>query len=189
LGQSWVAPRHFKNISAGRRDNAAPARIKTQLTIILYIFREIGNEPGRQRYAHAERRGVVGTGRLEPGVGTMSCVLVVEDEALIAVETAEVLERHGFAVEIARSGELAVAKLRDGLQADILFTDINLAGAMDGATLARLARDLHPDLIVIYTSGTVLGVVQPVPGSAFVPKPYSPDAVCALLVRMAAVAA
>ncbi len=113
----------------------------------------------------------------------MSCVLVVEDEALIAVETAEVLERHGFAVEIARSGELAVAKLRDGLQADILFTDINLAGAMDGATLARLARDLHPDLIVIYTSGTVLGVAQPVPGSAFVPKPYSPDAVCALLVR------
>ena len=128
-------------------------------------------------------------GRSEAGVGTMSCVLVVEDEALIAVETAEALERHGFAVEIARSGELAAAKLRDGLKADILFTDINLAGTMDGATLARIARDLRPDLIVIYTSGTVVGVAQPVAGSAFVPKPYSPEAVCALLVRMAAVAA
>jgi CheY-like chemotaxis protein len=119
----------------------------------------------------------------------MPCVLLVEDEALIAVEMADVLEGHGCRVEISRSGEDALRRLRDGLNADILFTDINLAGAMDGATLARIARGLHPELIVVYTSGTVDAVAEPVPGSAFVPKPYSPKSVCALLTRIAAVAA
>src|SRR6266508_1231524 len=119
----------------------------------------------------------------------MACVLVVEDEALIAVETAEALEGHGFTVETTRKAEDALRRLRGGLAADILFTDINLAGPMDGVTLARLARELHPELLVIYTSGTVDAVAEPVRGSTFVPKPYSPQTVCALLMRMAAASA
>ena len=119
----------------------------------------------------------------------MPCVLLVEDEALIAVETADALEGHGFTVETARRAEDALARLRGGLAADILFTDINLAGVMDGMTLARLARGLRPDLLVVYTSGTVDAIAQPVAGSEFVPKPYSPKGVCALLTRLAAVSA
>jgi CheY-like chemotaxis protein len=117
----------------------------------------------------------------------MACVLLVEDEALIALETADVLEAHGFAVEIAHKAEDALRRLRAGLAVDILFTDINLAGAMDGVTLARLARELRPDLHVVYTSGTVDKIAQPVAGAGFVPKPYLPERVCALLDRMAAV--
>jgi len=117
----------------------------------------------------------------------MACVLLVEDEALIALETAEALEAHGFAVETASKAEDALRRLRAGLAADILFTDVNLAGAMDGVTLARLARELRPDMLVVYTSGTIDTIAHPVTGSAFVPKPYSPESVCALLSRMAAV--
>jgi CheY-like chemotaxis protein len=117
----------------------------------------------------------------------MACVLLVEDEAIIALEMAEALEAHGFTVETARKAEDALRRLRAGLAADILFTDINLAGAMDGVALARLARELRPELLVVYTSGTVDKIGQPVTGSAFVPKPYSPESVCALLGRMAAV--
>ena len=79
----------------------------------------------------------------------------------------------------------SLRRLRGGLPIDILFTDMNLAGHMDGATLARLARDLLPALVVVYTSGSMNAVPQGVPGSAFVPKPYSPDRVGALLSRMA----
>jgi CheY-like chemotaxis protein len=116
-------------------------------------------------------------------------VLVVEDEALICVETADTLEHQGFEVHTALSGEDALRRLRNGLPVDILFTDINLAGPMEGTTLARLARDLLPDLVVVYTSGTAETIAPRVAGSAFVPKPYSPDRVGAMLTRMSAVPA
>ena len=116
----------------------------------------------------------------------MPRVLVVEDEAIIAVDTADVLENKGFTVDVTLSAEDALQRLRNGPAPDILFTDMNLAGAMDGAALAQIARKLLPDLIVVYTSGTVTQVAQPVAGSTFVPKPYHPENVCALLTRMAA---
>ena len=112
-------------------------------------------------------------------------VLVVEDEPLICVDTADALERQGFKVDTALSGEEALRRLRGGLPIDILFTDMNLAGAMDGGTLARLARDLLPGLVVVYTSGSMKAVAQGVAGSAFVPKPYKPDQVGVMLRRMA----
>jgi CheY-like chemotaxis protein len=112
-------------------------------------------------------------------------VLVVEDEALICLDTADALERQGFEVDTALSGEDALRRLRDGRAIDILFTDMNLGGHMDGATLAGLARALLPALIVVYTSGRMNAVPQGVVGSAFVAKPYSPDQVGVMLRRMA----
>ena len=117
--------------------------------------------------------------------GSLRRVLVVEDEPLICIDTADALERQGFKVDTALSGEEALRRLRNGLPIDILFTDMNLAGHMDGAALARLARDLLPGLVVVYTSGSMNGVPQGVAGSTFVPKPYSPDQVGVMLSRMA----
>ena len=118
--------------------------------------------------------------------GTRQRVFVVEDEALIGVDTADTLEQQGFEVHLARTGEDALRRLRSGLPIDILFTDINLAGAMDGATLARLARELYPDLVVVYTSGTLDKVEQRVVGGVFVAKPYNPERVGQMLTRMSA---
>ncbi len=139
---------------------------------------------------HDDRGGDRGgdPGKDRAGNGTARRVLVVEDEALICVETTDTLERHGFAVHLALSGEDALRRLRNGLPVDILFTDVNLAGAMDGATLARLARELNPALVVAYTSGTVDAVAQPVAGAAFVAKPYNPDRIGRLLTEMAGAA-
>ena len=113
-------------------------------------------------------------------------VLVVEDEALICVDTAETLEHQGFVVHIALSGEDAVRRLRGGLAIDILFTDINLAGPMTGETLAEVARDILPKLAVVYTSGTVVAPSHSVAGSRFVPKPYNPERVGRMLAEMTA---
>jgi CheY-like chemotaxis protein len=114
-------------------------------------------------------------------------ILVVEDEALICVETAETLEHQGFEVHIALSAEDALRRLRGGLAIDILFTDINLAGPMTGETLALLARELLPQVAVVYTSGTVDVVAQPVAGSTFVAKPYNPERIGRMLAEMSAV--
>jgi CheY-like chemotaxis protein len=129
--------------------------------------------------------------KLEPSQGNRGKavarrILVVEDEALICVDTAETLEHLGFEVHIALSGEDALRRLRGGLAIDILFTDINLAGPMTGETLAELARALLPDLTVVYTSGTVVVPSHCVAGSRFVPKPYNPERVGRMLAEMSA---
>jgi CheY-like chemotaxis protein len=111
-------------------------------------------------------------------------VLVVEDEALICVDTADTFEQEGFEVHIALNGEDALRQLRGGLAVDVLFTDINLGGAVDGVTLAWLARELMPTLAVVYTSGALQSIAQAVAGSRFVPKPYSPERVGRMLRAM-----
>jgi CheY-like chemotaxis protein len=102
-------------------------------------------------------------------------VLLVEDEFLISEWVAESLEERGFAVRCAGNAAEALRHLNSA-PVDVLFTDINLPGEMDGLALARRARELLPDLPVVYASGRV-NVLDPqarVPRSTFVPKPYVP---------------
>jgi CheY-like chemotaxis protein len=103
-------------------------------------------------------------------------VLLVEDEYLISEWVAESLSEQGFTVCTATNGMDALKCLASA-RVDILFTDINLAGGMDGTVLARRARELLPDLPVVYASGRV-NILDPrvrVPRSTFVPKPYVPS--------------
>ncbi len=112
-----------------------------------------------------------------------SRVLLVEDEALVSDMVAEVLAEHGFEVHAVPDARGALEHLMEGAPCDILFTDINLPGGVDGAVLARLARALRPKLAVVYASGAIgsLHDLVAVSGSTFVPKPYDPERVCALL--------
>lgn len=115
-------------------------------------------------------------------------VLLVEDEALIAAMAADWLAEHGFKVYVATNAHDALLRLRAGIQIDALFTDIDLGGEVDGTMLALIARQLRPDLAVVYTSGRWGTAEQfpTVPGSHFLPKPYDPDEVCAVLRRLLA---
>jgi CheY-like chemotaxis protein len=116
-----------------------------------------------------------------------SRVLLVEDEFLLSDMVAEVLQDHGFEVHTAANAADALRYLILGAPCDILFTDINLPGGVDGAKLAKLARQLRPDLPVVYASGSISRIEQlaSVPGSTFVPKPYDPEKVCTMLERFA----
>ncbi len=67
-------------------------------------------------------------------------VLVVEDELLISKLIAEVLANTASAVHAVAAGEEALRYLESGADVDVLFTDINLSGRMDGAMLAQEAR-------------------------------------------------
>ena len=120
-------------------------------------------------------------------MGSTPRVLVVEDEFLISAMVADVLSERGCEVHVAASAKEALEHLTCGAPCDVLFTDINLPGGVDGATLAQLARQLRPGLPVVYASGLVTAIEQlnAVPGATFVPKPYDPDKVCALLQSIA----
>jgi len=108
-------------------------------------------------------------------------VLFVEDEFLVSEWVAEQLAEQGFVVHCASNATEALRHLA-AAPVDVLFTDINLPGGMDGATLARRAREMRPDLPVVYASARTLPDAQArVPGSMFVPKPYVPALVGRLI--------
>ena len=113
-------------------------------------------------------------------------VLVVEDEILISNLIAEVLSESGFAVHAVADGEAALRYLESGADVDVLFTDINLLGRMDGSMLAKRARAQRPELPIVYCSGrySPSALAPPVPRSIFVKKPYDPIDLCRLLERL-----
>jgi DNA-binding response OmpR family regulator len=121
---------------------------------------------------------------MEPGVtdDKLIHVLLVEDEYLISEWVAQSLSEQGFAVQTATNAADALGHLSSD-QVDVLFTDINLPGDMDGAALARRAREILPNLPIVYASArvTALAPEARVPGAIMVPKPYEPDLVGRLI--------
>ena len=112
-------------------------------------------------------------------------VLLVEDEPLLGELMTEALIDQGYQVHIAPDACGALRHLLSGADVDILFTDIDLGGGMNGAALAQLAREMRPKLPVVYTSGgRAPGEIAAVPGSAFLPKPYSLDTVRETLAQL-----
>ncbi|MGB3744230.1 MAG: response regulator [Xanthobacteraceae bacterium] len=109
--------------------------------------------------------------------------MFVEDEFLIGEWIAQSLAEQGFAVEKVSNAADALDHIACSA-VDILLTDINLPGGMDGTALARRARELQPDLPVIYASAraTLLRGEARVPGSLVLPKPYEPAVLGTLLV-------
>jgi len=103
-------------------------------------------------------------------------VLVVEDLASVRRFVKEVLERSGYSVTAAASGEEAVKiAIARGEGFDLLLTDIFLTG-IRGEEVADAVRVLNPRTRVIYMSGYVSPArMQWVNGAAFLQKPFTPS--------------
>lgn len=100
-------------------------------------------------------------------------VLVVEDEALIRMDIADELAARGFSVLEAANALEAVAVLASHPEIEILFTDVDMPGGMDGLALAAAVRDRWPPIKIIVTSGLRRIEVSDMPeGSRFLGKPY-----------------
>ena len=80
-------------------------------------------------------------------------VLVVEDEVLIRLEITEYLRSQGFRVLEAANGDEAKQILSSGERIEVLFSDVNMPGSIDGLELAYWVRQNHPWIEVILTSG------------------------------------
>jgi CheY-like chemotaxis protein len=115
-------------------------------------------------------------------------ILVVEDEILISDLIVDVLCEHRFEVHAVPDAEAALRYVESGSEVDVLFTDINLAGDMDGSILAERVREQRPELPIVYCSGrySPSALSAPVPRSVFVRKPYDPSDLCTLLERLTA---
>jgi two-component system cell cycle sensor histidine kinase/response regulator CckA len=84
------------------------------------------------------------------GIGT---VLLVEDEDAVRLFAARALRNKGYKVLEARSGEAALEIMRTQRDAiDLLITDVVMP-RMDGPSLIREVRGMHPAMKVIFISG------------------------------------
>ncbi len=104
-------------------------------------------------------------------------LLLVDDEELIRIMLSEALGDGGFDVKVAESGNQAIAIL-DELSTSLrgLITDVNLGSGPDGWDIARHARELRPELPIVYMSGASAHewASHGVPNSTIIQKPFAP---------------
>jgi len=101
-------------------------------------------------------------------------VLFVDDEAAFREVIADRLSDHGFRVEQAGTGEVALERLND-FAFDILITDLRLPG-IDGRRILDEAFSRYPDIIAIVITGygTVREAVEVtrLGAEGFITKPF-----------------
>jgi len=109
----------------------------------------------------------------------LSCglkVLLVEDDDLVRGQVQRQLAALGCEVQACANGHDALDVLAAGEGVDLMMTDINMPGGLNGRQLADHARLLEPTLPILFTSGhtedPVLRAVGHDPRAAFLPKPY-----------------
>lgn len=103
----------------------------------------------------------------------MTKVLLVEDEADLLALVSETLDHHGLAVTEARNGQVALDRLREGGDYDVVVSDIAMPGKISGIDVAQEVFTHHPGVRVILTSGHPLSNFPPLPPSTmFLSKPY-----------------
>ncbi|MFK0335539.1 response regulator [Rhizobium sp. NPDC090275] len=114
-------------------------------------------------------------------------VLVVEDEPLTRLSIVAGLEDEGFIVFEAANADDAITVLEANLEIQLVFTDVDMPGTMDGLRLAAFVRDRWPPIHIIVTSG------HSSPDPAFLPvnapffsKPYRPEDIFSEIRRMTA---
>ncbi|NLJ46214.1 MAG: PAS domain S-box protein [Treponema sp.] len=91
-------------------------------------------------------------------------ILLVEDEALIAAATARTLQRFGFAVRTAPTGERAVEVVETDPDIDLVLMDIDLGPGMDGAEAARRILRIRDIPLVFHSAHTEPEVVDKTEG-------------------------
>jgi CheY-like chemotaxis protein len=102
-------------------------------------------------------------------------VLIVEDELLVRLHAAQIIEEAEFDVIEASNADEAIAILEARSGITVLFTDIQMPGSMDGLKLAAAVKGRWPPIKIVATSGVVNVRPDDLPeGGRFLPKPYNP---------------
>jgi two-component system, response regulator PdtaR len=105
-------------------------------------------------------------------------ILIVDDEALVRLSAVGMLEDAGFRMIEAGSGDEALELLTADSDVQLLFTDVNMPGIIDGLVLARQVHDRWPQIGIMVASAKKEPQLGELPvGSRFERKPYNVDMV------------
>jgi CheY-like chemotaxis protein len=110
--------------------------------------------------------------------GNEELILVVDDEDGVRDLAVDALRELGYRVLEASNAHVAMDLLKEYPAIDLLFTDI-IMPETNGRKLADQARQIRPDLKVLFTSGYTRNAVVPnglvEPDGLLIGKPYSLD--------------
>jgi PAS domain S-box-containing protein len=103
-------------------------------------------------------------------------ILVVEDDALVQGYVIAQLGGLGYRTLVASDGAAALALVDQGIEFDLLFTDMIMPGGMNGRELAEAVLKRRGGVKVLYTSGYTDNAIvhegRLDPGVALLSKPY-----------------
>jgi PAS domain S-box-containing protein len=134
-------------------------------TIKLYLPRSL------QKAERVEER------RRDVPRGSGETILVVEDHDELREHSSEALASLGYRVLTAADGPAALEIIRSSEPIELLFTDVVLAGGMNGRKLAEAAAELRPGLPTLFTTGYTANAIvhngRLDPGVALISKPFT----------------
>jgi CheY-like chemotaxis protein len=110
-------------------------------------------------------------------------IMIVEDDALIAMSLADIIHELGHEVIETPDPIHALAMIERGEPVDVLVTDVNMP-RMDGRELACRVRQIRPGLAIVFATGYSAQKVPDVkddPRARFVRKPFGPYEVAQVL--------
>ncbi len=114
-------------------------------------------------------------------------VLVVEDDPLIRMGAVDLVTAAGYEALEARDADAAIAILEMRTDIDLVFTDVQMPGTMDGIKLAHYIRERWPPVRIMVASGAAILAESDLPiGSLFFSKPYNDTAITDTMARMLA---
>ncbi len=157
------------------RQSGGQVRIYSEVgkgtTMCLYLPRHQGSDEDAQV---AHQWGVA------PRAAEGETVLVVDDEPTVRMLVTEVLQELGYtAIEVA-DGSTGLQVLRSDQRIDLLITDVGLPGGINGRQVADGAREVRPDLKVLFITGyaenAVVGNGHLEPGMQVLAKPFPMEA-------------
>ncbi|HHS12233.1 MAG TPA: response regulator [bacterium] len=104
-------------------------------------------------------------------------ILIVDDEEAMRDSCAQVLEREGYALEMAENGETGLEKIRS-FDPDLVLLDLKMPG-LSGMEVLDRTRNMDPNLVIVVITGyaTVESAVEAMKYGAYdyLPKPFTPD--------------
>jgi two-component system, response regulator PdtaR len=138
----------------------------------------VGARTGARRERHGNNLSLVESIKEVCALGVMGeaahpLALVVDDEELLRLFAAGLLEEHGFEVLEAETATAALKVLESHQDVRLLFTDIQMPGALNGMDLAREVHARWPGVLLVITSGHRKPSRAEIPDDGrFIGKPY-----------------
>ena len=112
-------------------------------------------------------------------------ILVVEDNVLLRYTLTEWLRESNFTVVEAVSADEAIIILSSAIHIDLVITDIEMPGSMNGYDLTHYIRENYSALPVIMVSGKPPSTKAAIKGPyEFMQKPYQLPALSKAIVRL-----
>lgn len=115
----------------------------------------------------------------------IAVVLVVEDSPIIRMGAVDLVLSAGYEALEARDADEAIRILESRSDIDLVFTDVQMPGTMDGIKLSHYIRERWPPVKLIVASGAAILEESNLPtGSRFFSKPYDEHTITDAMARL-----